>query len=449
MTILTTMKEAEDLVYMSYLRAHDSIPKETDAHTRNPEFTRRLLDSIGSPDQDMEIILVTGSKGKGSTSRFLSSLLSHAGHKVGLYTSPHLVQFNERIRIDGKAIPDEDFIRIANQVYPFVMKIEEGVKGGEYQGPVGIALAIALQHFKEKGVRFAVIEAGRGGRYDDCNVLQNRWAVLTSIYLEHVPNLGPRLEDVIWHKVGIVKACTEGVVVNRQTDAASEWLAPLLGKLDAKCMVYGEDFMADGITISQEGTHFHVQTTKGDYAGVQVPLLGTFQAYNAATAIQACELIIPDSMTQELVQNTFRHLQWPGRMEIIDQNPTVILDGVINREAAEYVKEIISILPARKIVTIIGVPADKDYRGVIEVASSFSEFVIMTKPEQSHLIFPEDGETIAKSCNPSSFEVPYLSDAIAKAKEQKDLDLLVILGTQTLIGNAKNLWNHVLMDIGP
>ncbi|HSU78986.1 MAG TPA: bifunctional folylpolyglutamate synthase/dihydrofolate synthase, partial [Candidatus Angelobacter sp.] len=121
---IQTQKEAEDMIYRSYLRAVDHITEKLDERVRKPELTRKLLEMVGAPDQGQKFILVTGSKGKGSTSRLISSLLSHMGYKVGLFTSPHLFQFNERIRVDGKAIPEDDFIRLSNKIQPAFEKIE-------------------------------------------------------------------------------------------------------------------------------------------------------------------------------------------------------------------------------------------------------------------------------------------------------------------------------------
>ncbi|MBY6273088.1 MAG: bifunctional folylpolyglutamate synthase/dihydrofolate synthase, partial [Bacillaceae bacterium] len=136
-----TRKEAEDLIYRSYLRAVGNIKEKRDAEVRKPELTRKLFRLLGSPDRGQKFILVAGSKGKGSTARLISSLLSHLGWKVGLFTSPHLVAFNERIRIDGKAIPDGDFIRLANEILGPFTEIESGLRDDEYQGPIGLALA--------------------------------------------------------------------------------------------------------------------------------------------------------------------------------------------------------------------------------------------------------------------------------------------------------------------
>ncbi len=169
---------------------------------------------------------------------------------------------------------------------------------------------------------------------------------------------------------------------------------------------------------------------------------------NAATAVKVCEDIIDGSIPYETLINCFQSLQWPGRCEVIDHQPTVILDGSINRQSALYLQDVLHSIGSRKVVSIIGVPTDKDYKGVIRVISEFSEKIIITKPDISHLIFPDDAGEYAKSLLPSSCETNFLENAIALAKDEPNVDTILIAGTQTLIANAKRLWHQSLLDIG-
>jgi dihydrofolate synthase/folylpolyglutamate synthase len=449
MSACKDMKEAEDFIYSSYLRAEKYIPKADDSITRKPALTRELLDRIGKPDASMKIILVTGSKGKGSTSRFISSLLANFGYKVGLFTSPHLVNFNERIRINGKAISDYDFVRLCNDIAPSMYEIEEKLPESEYQGPVGIALAVALRYYHEQNVDYAVIETGRGGRYDDTNVLENDWAVITPIFKEHIMNLGPTLQDIVKHKIGIVKRNTKEVFFNRQSEEVKEYIHEMWNVRTTKAYYFGEQFVSKNVTMDKQGTHFDVVTEKAHYTNLCFPLLGAFQADNAATAIKVCESIIAKPIEETIVKQTFSTIQWPGRCEIIDKNPTVILDGAINAESTEYVRELMRTIGGKNVVSIIGVPADKDYEGVIRVASTFSSHLIISRPEHSHKLFPDDGLKVAeKYSQGKSIETETLTEAIKIAKSYINVDAILIIGTQTFIGNAKKIWNHSLLDIG-
>lgn len=446
--MLNSMKEAEDLVYHSYVKAIGNIHERDDAKIRKPELTRQLFDLLQSPDQGQRYILVTGSKGKGSTSRMISSILAHLGFKVGLFTSPHLVHFNERIRINGKAITDEDFIRLSNQIVEPVRTIQDQLSPNQYIGPIGINLAIAVLYFKEKGTDINIIECGRGGKYDDTSILHNEYAVITPVMEEHVPNLGPTLEDIVSHKIGIVKQNTKAVYISEQIGTLSI-IKDKLKKLSAvKKFYYNMDFLANHVSLNTRGTQFDIQTSHASYQNLNLPLLGSFQAVNAATAVKVCEDIIDGHIPYDTLAKCLQSLQWPGRCEVINHNPTVILDGTINRQSALYLQDVLQSIGSSKIVTIVGVPADKDYKGVIRVLSEFSSKIIVTKPDISHLIFPKDAGEYAKSLLAASCETSLLVNAIALAKDEPDVDTILIAGTQTLIANAKRLWHQSLLDIG-
>ncbi|MFC0560740.1 bifunctional folylpolyglutamate synthase/dihydrofolate synthase [Halalkalibacter alkalisediminis] len=445
-----TVKQAEDLIYQSYVRAIDHIEDVRDEKVKKPELTRRLLDLIGTPDQGQKFILVTGSKGKGSTSRFISSLLSHHGLKVGLFTSPHLVNFNERIRIDGKAISDQDLIRISNQIKESVETIEQNLSYDEYQGPIGIAIAIAARYFKENQTDINVIECGRGGKYDDTNVLNNEWAVITPIMEEHVPNLGPHLSNIVTHKLGIIKEQTKRIYINHQSEKATALIKERLPN-DKRYSFYANDFSVQQIEMTSKGTSFTVKTKRSTYAHLSVPLLGGFQAINAGIAVSVAEDIVKGPLKGRILRECFTQLQWPGRCEVIQTNPPVILDGAINETTANYVKDVVKLIDQtreKKIVTIVGVPANKDYQGVMKVLSEVSDEMIVTQPDRSHLPFPEDALETVLNYHANGVSFPFLAEALDYVKKDVDIDLILIIGTQTFIGNAKRLFGHSLLDIG-
>lgn len=447
--MITNEKQAEDLIYKSYLRAIENIKESLDEIVKKPELTRRLLDLVGKPDKGQHFILVAGSKGKGSTSRFISSLLSHYGLKVGLFTSPHLVDFNERIRVNGKAISNEDFIRLSNQIESALDSIEKELPYDQYQGPVGVALTIATMYFKENNTDINIIECGRGGRYDDTNVLDNKWAVITPLMLEHVNNLGASIAKIAEHKLGIIKKGTKNAYISKQSPEAFEFIKVKLNQ-NKTVAFYGKDFYADNISMTLNGTNFDVTTSNKIYKNLQLPLLGEFQSYNASLAIKVCEDLIDGALDNNIIQKCFSEIKWPGRCEIISNRPTVIVDGAIGKESAEYIRGVLHVLvtsQTEKIISIIGVPKDKDYKGVINVLSEVSDKIIITKPDISHLIFPDDAIDYAKEKLFNSIETPYLEDALNIAKNE-NFDIILIVGTQTFVGNAKRLFGHSLLDIG-
>lgn len=445
----TSQSQVEDMIYSSYLRAINNITETLDEHVRKPELTRSLLDLVGSPDNNQKYILVTGSKGKGSTARFISSLLGHLGYSVGLFTSPHLVDFNERIRINGSAIPAEDFIRLGNVVSEGFHSIEQQLGPSEYQGPVGVALAIAALYFNENETDFNVIECGRGGTFDDTNVLKNDWAVITPIIEEHLTNLGPDLSSIALHKLGIVKSESTQVYISKQRGSVQDIMKEHLSSNPVQS--YEEHFSASSILTTSYGTTFDVHTNQSSYTSLRISLLGQFQAINASVAIALCEEITGGALDREVVRKCMAQLQWPGRCEVIGHEPLTIVDGAIHRESASYLAELIKVVnPNRShnVTSIIGVPKDKDYEGVIEVMSTVSDRIIVTEPDISHLEFPEDGLFIAQTFLEDSLAFPYLQHALAYVTAEHASDIIVIVGTQTLIGNAKRYFGQSLLDIG-
>ncbi|MFD2332817.1 bifunctional folylpolyglutamate synthase/dihydrofolate synthase [Cohnella sp. GCM10020058] len=476
-------REAEDLVYRSYLRAAPRLKAAGDEQVRSPHLTRLLLDLLGAPDRGRRFVLVTGSKGKGSTSRLVSSLLSHLGYKVGLFTSPHLVDYRERIRIDGRAIGEADFVRIARQIEPAWAEIERGLEATTYQGPVGVSLAIAVSWFAEQGTDINVVECGRGGRFDDANVLANEWAVVTAIMEEHVRELGPGIDDIVRHKLGIAKSADTRLYVGVQRDDVRSLIAAQLGgsatarealgargearietgERDApdvgladgsggRATVAGEAFAAEHVAISPRGTSFDVRTRRSIYPGLTLPLLGAFQADNAALAVQACEDIAGAALDPATVAACFAGLQWPGRCEIVSREPLTIVDGAIHRDSAAYLASVVESLGLggdARVAAVIGVPKEKDYAGVIETLAPISSRILVTRPDVSHLAFPEDALEVAKRyCPDGCAAFPVLADALDALREGPPPDCILIVGTQTLIGNAKRLYGQGLEDIG-
>ncbi|MEK0317176.1 bifunctional folylpolyglutamate synthase/dihydrofolate synthase [Cohnella sp. 56] len=489
---IANQQEAENMIYRSYLRAAPHLSPAGDEQVRHPRLTRELLDRLGAPDRGRRYVLVTGSKGKGSTSRMISSLLSHMGYKVGLFTSPHLVDYRERIRIDGRAIGETDFVRLARHVQPAWAQIERGLDKTTYQGPVGVALAIAVSWFAEQETDIDVVECGRGGRYDDANVLANEWAVVTAVLEEHVRELGPDIRDIVRHKLGIAKCADTRLYVGKQREdvlveikavreatiehirgdedgesvrvqdpaaRASQGASGRDDRQDASApadgaVFAGAHFAAARVAITPSGTTFDVRTERARYRGLTLPLLGEFQADNAALAMRVCEDIAGSALDPAVVAACFARLQWPGRCEIVSREPLTIVDGAIHRDSAAHLVRVVRSLGLgadARIAAVVGIPRDKDYVGVIETLAAVAARILVTRPDVSHLAFPEDAEALAAARRyrpDGSAAYPLLAEALSALLAGPPPDCILIVGTQTLIGNAKRLYGQELEDIG-
>ena len=440
-----TMKEALPYIYSSLLKAKPFQNEENDALTRAPYLTKELLTALDLLPAKEKVNLVTGSKGKGSTSRMMAAILRKLGLKVGLFTSPHLIDYNERIRVNGKAISDEAFLTYLNQHAPVIDRITASIENPKhYLGPTGILLSVALAHFQQEATDINVIEIGRGGTYDDTNVLENKWAVLSKVMEEHLGFLGQSLEDIVRHKVGIMKECTDYAVIGRQSEEAMEMIHSLVIESAA---FFGTDYVLSNISTSLSGSTFTLQTMFGRYDDLSLPLLGSFQVENAALAIQACETVVGRGLPDDLLKEALRELRWPGRLEVVAEDPTVVLDGSINRVSAVYLKEILTLVDTRKVATIIAVPENKDYEGVIKVCSEFSDILVVTTPDNSHKTFPSDAHAVARKYHTGAMEVGFLSEAVELVRNCSPT-LIFIVGTQSMIGSAKEIWKDSLMDIG-
>lgn len=439
------MREALTYVYDSFLKAKPHQKEIDDAIVRSPYLTKELLTSLDLIPPKEKVVLVTGSKGKGSTSRMIAAILRQKGYKVGLYTSPHLVDYNERIRVNGKAISDAAYLEYLNDQVPAIEKILSSITSPtQYLGPTGILLAIALAHFKKEKTDINVIEIGRGGTFDDTNVLENKWAVISKVMEEHLGYLGNSLEEIVGHKAGIVKECTEHVLVGSQSEAVRQMFRRYF---ERNTSFYVEDFAPSIRQASLKGSLFSLHTKMGNYENISLPLLGSFQIENASLAIQACETVIGEPLDEALLNECFRELKWPGRLEVVEEHPTVVLDGSINRVSAAYLKEVLPLVDTRKVATIIAVPENKDYEGVIQVCSEFSDILIVTKPDHSHKTFPADALAVARQYHAGAMEVALLSGAVPLVRSLEPT-LIFIVGTQSMIGSAKEIWKDSLMDIG-
>ena len=203
--MIESMEDALQLIFQTRRRL-DGAPRGLDEDTRDTAPTRRLLERLNLLADEREYAVVTGSRGKGSVTAIMAKLLEVLGHRVGAITSPHLVHWNERIRVDGRMIPTADFLRIFNDLRSDIDEITIGLADSAYLSPQGIFLAIALRYFTEMNVDTAVLEVGRGGRFDDIAVVPNTLSVFAPIMLEHTSLLGDTVERIAWHKAGIIKA---------------------------------------------------------------------------------------------------------------------------------------------------------------------------------------------------------------------------------------------------
>jgi len=448
MTLFASEADAVTYIFhsMRKLRGQNRPPDDIG---RNPAPTRRLIESLNLLDTRREYAVVTGSKGKGSTTAITAKLLQYLGHRTGMVTSPHLVSWRERIRVNGRAIPEPDFIRIVAELAPTIDRIEATLSDTQYFSPTGIFLAVALRWFDEQRVSVAVLEVGRGGRFDDIALVPNRLSLFTPITLEHIYWLGPTLDRITWHKAGIIKPGSRAYSVPQAPevmnvlaaeaetrDARFDWIAPIdMGKYLGPS--------ATGIRMSL-----------GRYGEVFLSLHGRYQVVNATLAtLGAGDLHarlggIPHASAEyrERIRAGLAAVRWPARLQKLQDRPAVYLDGAINGESAQSVIESLRDDLTRPVISIIAVPDDKDYAGVYAALGPASDALILTETDRNPILsFPavDTAVAAARQHNADVSYAPNLEAAVEQASARAGHDgTILIIGTQSILADATLLWGR-------
>lgn len=448
-----TMQSAID--YMMHTRRTRIVQRGLDEHTRNISHTQKLLVATGLPkNQQRQYCVVTGSKGKGSTAVITAKLLQSLGHKTGLITSPHLRYWNERIRINGRAIPDEDFMRILDSLAPAIDAQIATMSETQYLSPQGVLLLVALQWWDEEGVTAGVLEVGRGGRFDDMAVLPNKVSLFTPIFIEHAQYLGNSLERIAWHKAGIMSQNSYAYSV-AQDPIVMEVLQKEADATDSEFFWFSKLDMGQYIDDTPTGIRMSLQR----YGEIDLPFYAHHQIQNATLAVQAvgnmhARLKGIDHTSPEYVKRIRQGLEsviWHGRLEKLQDNPAVYVDGAINVASA---KDFIGSIKERlthPIVTIVGVPQDRDVEGVYKVYAEVSDSLIITENNiHPYIHFPEkeDSLEIARRHHEDVSHRKILPDALELAYEKTGETGTILLGVaQPLVGEAMMIWDIDTLQI--
>jgi dihydrofolate synthase / folylpolyglutamate synthase len=390
---------------------------------------RRLLGRLGSPQDRYRSILVGGTNGKGSIAASLASVLHAAGYHVGLYTSPHLVDFRERIRVNGAVIPEEILCRRIGQVR---RANTEGVTYFEF------ATALAFVHFARCRVDVAVLEVGMGGRLDATNVVRPELSVISNIALDHAEFLGSRLEDIALEKAGIIRR--GGVCVTAATQP------PVLNVLETVCRERKVRLLRVGREIrirAKKGGLFDFRSSGMEGKNLALALKGPHQRENTACALGALGVLRGRGfeISDEAVRKGLAAVRWEGRLEIVAERPTVILDGAHNAAGAAALKRALGEFKYRRLILVLGILADKDWRGMIRRLAPLAHRVILTRPPEERALAPEALAAEAMRWSGRVDAVKEPREAVRRALEMagKD-DLVCVAGSLYLVGAVRRLF---------
>jgi dihydrofolate synthase/folylpolyglutamate synthase len=371
---LQTINKALDYIYsfVDYERQGSRV-------SRNWDFRRvqELLSLLGDPHLKSKTMHIAGSKGKGSVAAMTASVLTACGYKTGLYTSPHLHEFNERIQIDRRCISNDDLVRLVNRIQPFVEAVNEENKYGKLT-TFEIITAVGFSYFSDNHVDFQVIETGLGGRLDATNVVPNpEVCVITSISYEHTEVLGDTLTKIASEKAGIIKSGCP-VVISPQTDEAAAVFENIAAERNARLIRVGKDVSYIDLGFDGEKQILQVNGRLGEYR-LTIPLLGQHQMDNAATAVAALEVLKERGYEISIngIVSGMSHVSWEARLQVLNKKPLVIVDGAHNVDSAHKLKESLQhYFKYNRAVLIIGFSSDKDLPGIAnELAPVFKKII--------------------------------------------------------------------------
>lgn len=388
-----------------------------------------LLAALGEPQKAFGAVHVAGTNGKGSVSSMTASILMEAGFKTGLYTSPHLSRFNERISVSDRKVTDKELAGLAAEVRAAMKKARiSGVTFFEF------TTAMAFLHFKKKKVDFAVVETGMGGRLDATNLLAPLVTVITNVSLDHTAWLGSTIREVAFEKAGIIKPGVP-VVTGEPPGQALAVIKAAAKRVCAPLYVIGRDFHAEGSSGS-----FAYSGTSGGLERLKVSLYGPHQVQNAACAIAAVEALRLKGarVTGAAVRNGLRKAAWPGRFETVSRRPTVILDGAHNPSGASALREALATVKRKRLILVIGIMSDKDVHGILKELVPLSDEVIMTRPKGERSATLSDLKKEA-----SAYRRPVLGIESVKAACKKALsiasqgDAICVAGSLFTVGEAR------------
>jgi len=337
------------------------------------ERTRELLAALGNPEQSLKFIHIAGTNGKGSAAAFIASILRRAGYRTGLYISPYIIRFNERMQVNGEYITDDELVSMVDEIRSHADSMKDSPTEFE------LITALAMKYFRNKACDIVVLEVGMGGELDSTNVISTpEVAVITSIGFDHVKDLGPELTDIAKAKAGIIKQ--DGQVVIYGGDPEVEAVFAEVCTAQGASLHKVDFSRITGTVTSLDGLRFSLLP----YGDITIPLTGAYQSKNAALAVTVIEVLRERNykISDTDVVTGLLEVYWPGRFEVLGRSPVFILDGSHNPQGMEATADTLrKIFGERKITFILGVMADKDVYSMMGYIAPLAEAFIAVRPD--------------------------------------------------------------------
>ncbi len=439
-TPVETYEQAIEYLFgrINYERAQPDAYSSTDFKL---DRMRNLLDACGNPQLLIPAVHVAGTKGKGSTCSMLASILTAADCPAGLYTSPHLTRFEERMRVAGRQPTPTELVGLVSRMQPLIEALDRS-PARMHPTYFEIATALAWQYFLDQHARVAVLETGLGGRLDSTNLCQPWVTVITNVSRDHVQILGSTVREIAGEKAGIIKFGVP-VVSGCQHPDAIDVVTRVSSERDAELWLLDRDFHWSWCD-SQERT-IHVSTPRQHWENLPVPLRGEHQAVNTAVTIAALDQLAETNvtLTPENVRAGLAATLWPARVEVVGREPTVILDAAHNWASAKALMATIDHdFPSRRRILVFACSRDKDYHGLVrQMAPQFDTIIFTRYLDNPRAVAPEELQRHLET----TFDHPshVAADPVAAWKLARRLahgsDLITITGSLFLVAELRDL----------
>jgi dihydrofolate synthase/folylpolyglutamate synthase len=426
--------------YADCLKYLDSLGQEVHGLQWGLETITKVLACLGNPHLKYPTAIIAGTNGKGSTAAMLASILRQAGYHTGLYTSPHLVKVNERIRVNGAEISDDEFAGAFSEVRQVVESLLAEKTLGKLPSFFEFLTAAGFHYFAQAGANFVVLEVGMGGRLDATNVTQPRVAVITNVGHDHVEFLGSTLAAIGREKAGVIKPGTP-VVCGCEQGEAAEVIRQRCAEVGAELFETGNFGWLWGLQSLQGHYLFNLSLDADCFASLSSPLLGKFQVKNAVAAVTAAWRLSRDGfrITRSAIVQGLQSTSWPGRLEKVVEHPLVLLDGAHNPAAARVLAEFIEEeLRGRRLRLVYASMRDKAMGEISEILFPLAEEVYLTRPHVARAATPEEIIAAARFHPPRLVIEPEPAVAVARAWQASSReDAVLIIGSLFLVGAVK------------